>query len=120
VCVIIITYCFAPLAGIGACVRHGVPIVLEAPTDPSDDLSQVVTFLGGVYVFFFTSSLVPRAPPSPQPHWQLQLELEVEVSPPNDPAHHASDACAFSAPHTSRRLHWQIMMVHWQVPRSVR
>ena len=37
-------------AGIGACMRHGVPIVVEASSDPEDDLSAVAASMGGVYV----------------------------------------------------------------------
>jgi hypothetical protein len=31
-------------------MRHGVPIVVEAPSDPEDDLSAVAASMGGVYV----------------------------------------------------------------------
>jgi hypothetical protein len=46
-------------------VRLGVPLVLEAGTDPNDDLSAVVTALGGVH-------LVPYDCLAPRVQWLLQ------------------------------------------------
>jgi hypothetical protein len=50
---------FPSIMRIAVCASCGVPIVLEAPDDPSDDVSALVSRLGGVYLVPALDAIAP-------------------------------------------------------------